>query len=73
MSVGTGPNRPVRVAVVGVGVMGRDHVRNARALEAAAGNDGGLLKLVGIADIDHERAEALACVRRIPPRTSEEL
>jgi predicted dehydrogenase len=60
MSVGTGPNRPVRVAVVGVGVMGRDHVRNARALEAAAGNDGGLLKLVGIADIDHERAEALA-------------
>jgi predicted dehydrogenase len=48
---------PVRVAIVGVGVMGRDHLRNARAIEAETP---GALEVVGLADVDTGRARGLA-------------
>ena len=52
-----GKQGPIRVAIVGVGVMGRDHLRNARAIEA---EDPSILQVVGIADVDTARAKALA-------------
>lgn len=50
-------HRPIKVAIVGVGVMGRDHLRNARAVEA---DDPSILEVVGIADVDLPRAQGLA-------------
>ncbi len=42
---------PVRAAIVGVGVMGRDHLKNALLLQQE-----GWLKLAGLADVEVERA-----------------
>jgi predicted dehydrogenase len=45
------PSEPVKVAIAGMGVMGRDHLRNALALQQE-----GALRLVGLADAEEERA-----------------
>lgn len=55
----------IRVAIVGVGVMGRDHLRNARAIEA---ENPGVLEVVGLADVDLARAEGLAAHPDDPDR-----
>ena len=52
MTLAAGPIRPVRVAVIGAGEFGRNHVRVYREIESA--------KLAGIYDIDAERAASLA-------------
>ena len=56
---------PIRVAIVGVGVMGRDHLRNARAIEA---ENPGVLEVVGLADVDLARAHGLAAHPDHPER-----
>src|SRR5919198_2973410 len=42
---------PVKMAIVGVGVMGRDHLKNALLLQ-----EEGVLKVTGLADVVEERA-----------------
>jgi predicted dehydrogenase len=42
---------PVRLAIVGLGVMGRDHLKNALTLQGE-----GVLRLVGLADAELDRA-----------------
>lgn len=44
-------SEPVRLAIVGMGVMGRDHLKNALTLQQE-----GVLRLVGLADVEEERA-----------------
>lgn len=43
---------PVKAAIAGMGVMGRDHLKNALTLQQE-----GVLKLVGLADTDFDRAK----------------
>lgn len=45
------PAQPVRAAIVGMGVMGRDHLKNALALQQE-----GVLTVVGLADAEAARA-----------------
>jgi UDP-N-acetylglucosamine 3-dehydrogenase len=49
------PQRPVRVGVAGVGKMGYHHVRVYSELERQ-----GLVELVGVVDVDYERARRVA-------------
>jgi predicted dehydrogenase len=50
------PSTPIRVAVVGCGAFGRNHVRVYRELERVRAG----VQLVGVADADIERARAVA-------------
>jgi predicted dehydrogenase len=50
------PDRPINVAVIGVGAFGRNHARVYRQLQ----QQGGPIRLVGIVDEDVERADAIA-------------
>ncbi|MCL4543775.1 MAG: Gfo/Idh/MocA family oxidoreductase [Chloroflexi bacterium] len=52
---------PVRLAIVGIGVIGRSHVNNALTLQSE-----GLLDLVGLADIDIALAHAASDAHGIP-------
>jgi predicted dehydrogenase len=52
---------PLTVAIAGVGVMGRDHLQNALELQRE-----GLLRVVGLADVAHERARQLGEPHGIP-------
>lgn len=52
---------PVKVGIVGTGVMGRDHVRNALKLQGE-----GVLQIVGLADVEVERAQRLGKEHGIP-------
>lgn len=52
---------PVRMAIVGLGVMGRDHLKNVLTLQ-----EQGVLKLVGLCDIQLERAQQPAQEHDIP-------
>ena len=45
-------SEPIKVAIAGVGVMGRDHLKNALTLQQE-----GVVKLVGLADVELERAQ----------------
>lgn len=54
-------DEPVRMAIVGLGVMGRDHLKNARALQQE-----GVLRLVGLSDVEGERARDAGAEHDIP-------
>ena len=45
------PEAALKMAIAGLGVMGRDHLKNALTLQQE-----GLLRLVGLADVEVERA-----------------
>lgn len=45
-------SEPVRVAIAGIGVMGRDHLKSALTLQSE-----GEIKLVGLADVEFDRAK----------------
>ncbi len=54
-------DEPVRVAIVGLGVMGRDHFKNALALQQE-----GVLRLVGLSDVEGERVRQAGAEHDIP-------
>ncbi|MDQ3700939.1 MAG: Gfo/Idh/MocA family oxidoreductase [Chloroflexota bacterium] len=54
-------DEPVRVAIVGLGVMGRDHLKNALALQQE-----GVLRLVGLSDVEGERVRQAGAEHDIP-------
>src|SRR5688572_1503656 len=44
------PSEPLKVALIGMGVMGRDHLKNALILQQE-----GVVRLVGLADVQEDR------------------
>lgn len=54
-------DEPVRAAIVGMGVMGRDHLKNALVLQQE-----GELRLVGLADVEGDRARRPGAEHGIP-------
>ncbi len=60
MNSGTEKNKKIRVAVVGTGDFGRNHLRVYQDLASQQASDGGQVELVGVLDADATRATRVA-------------